>query len=45
LVIGGNPHFGGPEFLACRLADLRFYARALSADEVRGTLPITPRGK
>lgn len=33
--LGGNPHFGGPEFLACRLADLRFYARALSAEEVR----------
>ncbi len=33
--LGGNPHFGGPEFLACRLADLRFFARALSADEVR----------
>ena len=33
--LGGNPHFaGGPEFLAARLADLRCYARALSADEV-----------
>jgi len=33
--LGGNPHFGGPEFLACRLADLRFHARALSPAEVR----------
>jgi len=33
--LGGNPHFGGPEFLSCRLADLRFFARALSADEAR----------
>jgi len=32
--LGGNPHYGGPEFLAARLADLRFFARALSADEV-----------
>jgi DUF1680 family protein len=33
--LGGNPHFGGPEFLAARLCDLRFLARALSAEEVR----------
>jgi hypothetical protein len=33
--IGGNPHYGGPEFLAARLADLRFFARALSAEEIR----------
>jgi hypothetical protein len=33
--IGGNPNFGGPEFLAARLADLKFYARALSPDEVK----------
>jgi len=32
--IGGNPHFSGPEFLAARLADLRFYAKALTAEEL-----------
>ena len=32
--IGGNPNYGGPEFLPARFADLRFYARALSAEEV-----------
>ncbi len=33
--IGGNPNYSGPEFLPARLADLKFYARALSADEVK----------
>ena len=33
--LGGNPHYGGPEFLAARLAGLRFHARALSAEELR----------
>jgi hypothetical protein len=34
--LGGNPNYtGAPEFLAARFADLRFYARALSAEEVR----------
>jgi DUF1680 family protein len=33
--IGGNPNFSGPEFLPARLADLKFYARALSHDEVK----------
>jgi hypothetical protein len=34
--IGGNPNYtGSPEFLAGRLADLRFYARALTDDEVQ----------
>jgi hypothetical protein len=34
--IGGNPHFTGfSEFLPGRFADLRFYVRALSRDEVR----------
>jgi len=32
--IGGNPNYGGPEFLPARFADLRFYARALSTEEV-----------
>lgn len=32
--LGGNPHYGGNEFLAARFADFRFYARALSAEEV-----------
>jgi len=32
--IGGNPHFSGAEYLAARLADLRLYARALSAGQV-----------
>ncbi len=38
--LGGNPHFGGPEFLACRLADLRFFARALAEGEVRATKQV-----
>jgi DUF1680 family protein len=33
--IGGNPNFSGPEFLPAKFADLKFYARALSAAEVR----------
>jgi len=32
--LGGNPHYGGPEFLAVRLADLRFYGKALSPIDV-----------
>jgi hypothetical protein len=31
--VGGNPHYAGNEFLAARFADLRLYARALSAAE------------
>ena len=31
--LGGNPHHAGNEFLAARFADLRFYARPLSAAE------------
>jgi hypothetical protein len=35
--LGGNPNYtGSPEFLAGRFADLRFYAKALSEDEVKG---------
>ena len=41
--LGGNPHFGGPEFLAVRLADLRVYARALSAAEIREACRTTTR--
>jgi len=34
--VGGNPNYtGAPEFLAARFADLRFYALALSAEEVK----------
>ncbi len=33
--IGGNPNYSGPEFLPAKLAGLKFYARALSADEVK----------
>jgi hypothetical protein len=33
--IGGNPNYSGPEFLPAKLARLRFYARALPADEVK----------
>jgi len=36
VAVGGNPAYrGAPEFLAVHLADLRFYARALSGAEVR----------
>lgn len=35
IALGGNPNFAGPEFLAARFADLRLYARALSADEIK----------
>jgi hypothetical protein len=33
--LGGNPHYGGNEFLAGTFADFGFWARALSADELR----------
>jgi DUF1680 family protein len=33
--LGGNPHFRGNEFLAARFADFRFYAKALSAEEIQ----------
>jgi hypothetical protein len=33
--LGGNPHFSGSEFLAARFADFRFYARALSLQEIQ----------
>ncbi len=34
--VGGNPKYrGAPEFFAGRVADLRFYARAFSAEEVK----------
>ncbi len=33
--LGGNPRFSGPEFLAARFSDLRFLARALSAEEIQ----------
>lgn len=42
--IGGNPNFSGPEFLPARLADLKFYACAVSADEVK-RLHQSMRGK
>ena len=32
--LGGNPHFGGNEFLGAQFSSLRFYARALSPWEV-----------
>ena len=33
--LGGNPHFSGKEFLAARFADFRFYAKALSTEEIQ----------
>ena len=33
--LGGNPHYGGDESLAACFADFRFYARALSAEEIQ----------
>ncbi len=33
--LGGNPHYGGNEFLAARFADFRVFNRALSAQEIR----------
>jgi hypothetical protein len=33
--LGGNPHFSGNEFLPARFADFRFYARALSNEEIQ----------
>jgi hypothetical protein len=38
--LGGNPHYSGNEFLAARVADFRFYGRALVPDEV-AALAIT----
>jgi hypothetical protein len=35
IAVGGNPRFSGPEFLAARFCDLRFFARALSSAEVQ----------
>lgn len=36
VALGGNPLYrGGPEFLAARFADFRFYARALTPEELR----------
>jgi DUF1680 family protein len=32
--LGGNPHFSGDEYLACRVSQLAFFARAMTADEV-----------
>jgi len=32
--VGGNPNFGGNEFLAATIADFAVYARALSGEEV-----------
>src|SRR4030095_12288402 len=33
--LGGNPHFGGNEFLGATFADFGFWARAMSAEELR----------
>lgn len=33
--LGGNPHFGGNEFLAARFADFRFFVKALSPEEIQ----------
>ncbi len=33
--LGGNPHFGGNEFLAARFADFSVFARALSEAEIQ----------
>ena len=38
--LGANPHYRGDEFLPVRLAAFRFYARALSADEIRSLAVI-----
>ncbi len=35
VALGGNPNYGGNEFLAASLADFTLHARALSAEEVR----------
>jgi hypothetical protein len=42
--IGGNPNFSGPEFLAAKLADLKFYARPLSPEEVKELHQSTRQG-
>jgi hypothetical protein len=33
--LGGNPHYGGNEFLAAQFAELMFYSRALTDTEVK----------
>jgi hypothetical protein len=43
--IGGNPNYSGPEFLPAKLADLRFYARALSPDKVKQLHQSKPGGR
>ena len=34
VALGGNPHYGGHEFLQVRVADFFFYGRSLSSNEV-----------
>ena len=34
IAVGGNPHFSGDEYLAARVRDLKFYARALTEEEI-----------
>ncbi len=43
--IGGNPKYGGPEFLAAKLANLRLYARALSGQEIQQLFKAGGRGQ
>jgi hypothetical protein len=43
--IGGNPNYGGSEFLAAQMADLKFYARALTADQVKQLHEATGQGR
>jgi hypothetical protein len=38
VALGGNPNFGGNEFLAASLSDFALYARALSAGEIQKIL-------
>jgi hypothetical protein len=35
VALGGNPNFGGNEFLAATIADFALYARALSPEEIK----------
>src|SRR5262249_20789155 len=34
VALGGNPHYGGNEFLQAQLADFAFYGRSVSSNDV-----------
>ncbi len=43
VALGGNPLYSGNEFLKARFGDFKFYARALTAEEIATSSRATPR--